>query len=54
MKLNKNKRFIALNTNNGSVHILVARGYWSAFKQAQQWFGNQTGIKVWQDKMSTC
>ena len=49
----KSRKYLAYNTKDGSVHIVIAKGYWAAFKKAQKWFGSQTGIKVVQDNLST-
>jgi hypothetical protein len=48
----KRQRFISMNLLNGSVQIIIARGYWKAFKKAKAYFGNKP-IKVWPDTFST-
>ena len=51
-KINE-KRYLTMNTKDGSVRIVIAKSYWKALKNAQEWYGSQTGIRVWKDTLST-
>ena len=46
------KRWIALNTSNGAVHVVIANSYWKAFKQARAWFG-KAPLHIAADTLST-
>ena len=51
--MTSNKRFIIMNTKDGSIRLTMHQNYWKALKSGQKWFGSQTGIRVWEDKLST-
>ena len=48
----KGKRWIAMNTRSGAIHIVIASNYWDAFERARKWFG-KTPLHVVQDRLST-
>ena len=51
-KIVKGKRWIAMNTANGAVQVIIAKSYWKAFEQARAYFG-KTPLHVKPDTLST-
>ena len=50
-KTQSDKRYIVMFRN--AIHIVISKNYWRALKKAQKYFNSQTGIRVWQDTLST-
>ena len=48
------RRYLTMNTNDGSVRIVLSKSYWKALKSAQRYFGEKARVRVWEDKLSTC
>ena len=48
---NKGRKYIIMNTDNNSVHMVIAPCYKEAVDKARDWFG-VTRVKVWRDNLS--
>ena len=54
IKPSEPRRYLTMNTNDGSVSIVLSKSYWKALKSAQRYFGEKARVRVWEDKLSTC
>ena len=51
-KVVKGNKYIIMNLANGSVHMVIAKGYLDAFDRARKWFGDSR-VKAWRDTLSS-
>lgn len=47
------KKFITMNLLNNSVEIVIAKSHWKAMTKAKAFFGSNSKVKVWEDKLSS-
>jgi hypothetical protein len=47
------KKFIIMNMLSGAVEIVVAKSYWKAMDKAKAFFGSNSKVKVWEDRLSS-
>ncbi len=47
------KKFIIMNILSGAVEIVIAKSHWKAMDKAKTFFGSNSKVKVWEDRLSS-
>ena len=47
------KKFIIMNILSGAVEIVIAKSHWKAMTKAKAFFGSNSKVKVWEDRLSS-
>lgn len=47
------KKYIIMNILSGAVEIVIAKSHWKAMDKAKAFFGSNSKVKVWEDRLSS-
>jgi hypothetical protein len=47
------KKYIIMNILSGAVEIVIAKSHWKAMTKAKAFFGSNSKVKVWEDRLSS-